>query len=257
MITKFISEELDQRIEAFWSMIEKAEGVSSPYLNNIELHSVEALNAETAEVGGADKYAKSCGFDSAEHMMMCVLSQAEEDYECKTLEWAKKTTTADQLSALAAHMDTITTDARINAHNDLCDLAKAPQHLYAGEELDLTVCFNRKHFERLQQQLNDFINKETPRYFKTNTLYKVSKSGFVQRWSITRGWLDCTFSIVDLINFGGKEITETEFNATISSDRATISTKGDLWYVMVDCKHLYEFDNEYDAVEYAQRVNAN
>lgn len=70
--------------------------------------------------------------------------------------------TVSQLQALATRMDTITTEAlcvdpRINAHNDLCDLAKAPQHLYAGEELDLTVCFNRKRFEKLQAQLTDFI----------------------------------------------------------------------------------------------------
>lgn len=90
IMKQFISADLDNKINAFWSMIEDKEGVSSPYLNNIELHSVEALNSEIAEVGGADKYAKSSGFDNAEHMMTCVLSQAEEDYECKTLEWAKK-----------------------------------------------------------------------------------------------------------------------------------------------------------------------
>lgn len=65
--------------------------------------------------------------------------------------------TANQLQALATRMDTITdealcVDSRINAHNDLCDLAKAPQHLYAGEDLDLTICF-----EQLQAQLTDFI----------------------------------------------------------------------------------------------------
>lgn len=75
------------------------------------------------------------------------------------------TTIADQLQALANHMDTITDEAlcvdpRITNHNDLCDLAKAPQHLYAGEELDLTVCFNRKRFEQLQAQLTDFINNK-------------------------------------------------------------------------------------------------
>lgn len=72
------------------------------------------------------------------------------------------TTIANQLQALANHMDVITDEAlcvdpRINAHNDLCDLAKAPQHINAGEELDLTVCFNRKRFEQLQAQLTDFI----------------------------------------------------------------------------------------------------
>lgn len=67
-----------------------------------------------------------------------------------------------QLQDLANHMDTITDEAlcvdpRITNHNDLCDLVKAPQHLYVGEELDLTVCFNRKRFEQLQAQLTDFI----------------------------------------------------------------------------------------------------
>lgn len=65
--------------------------------------------------------------------------------------------TANQLQGLAQRI-VDGHDARITNHNDLCDLAKAPQHLYAGEELDLTVCFNRKRFEQLQQQLTDFIN---------------------------------------------------------------------------------------------------
>lgn len=64
--------------------------------------------------------------------------------------------TANQLQGLAQRI-VDGHDARITNHNDLCDLAKAPQHLYAGEELDLTVCFNRKRFEQLQAQLTDFI----------------------------------------------------------------------------------------------------
>lgn len=55
------------------------------------------------------------------------------------------TTIANQLQALANHMDTITT------HNNLCDLAKAPQHLYATLDID------SRRFEQLQAQLTDFI----------------------------------------------------------------------------------------------------
>lgn len=149
-------------------------------------------------------------------------------------------------------------DPCITNHNDLCDQVKAPQHLYAGEELDLTVCFNRKRFEELQAQLTAFINKETPRYFVTNNTYKVTRSGFVYRWSAGKGdWIECCLSIVDLINFGGKEITQADFTDSIINTRAKISQDGERWFVMVDSKHLYEFDNEYDAVSYAQRVNAN
>lgn len=49
----------------------------------------------------------------------------------------------------------------INAHNDLCDLVKAPQHLYAPEELDLTVCFNRRRFDKLRADLLAWY--QTPR----------------------------------------------------------------------------------------------
>ena len=62
------------------------------------------------------------------------------------------TTIANQLQALANHMDTITDEAlSITTHNNLCDLAKAPQHLYA------TINIDSRHFEQLQQQLTDFI----------------------------------------------------------------------------------------------------
>lgn len=62
------------------------------------------------------------------------------------------TTIANQLQALANHMDTITDEAlSITNHNNLCDLAKAPQHLYAT--IDIDSC----RFEQLQAQLTDFI----------------------------------------------------------------------------------------------------
>lgn len=151
-----------------------------------------------------------------------------------------------------------TIDARITNHNDLCDLVKAPQHLYAGEELDLTVCFNRKRFEQLQQQLTDFINKETPRYFVADSVYKVSKSGFVYRWvNAVHEWRDITIGIRNLINMGALEVTEADINAytTINNGRAVYSTDKGRHFVQVDGKHLYEFSSECDAVDYAERIN--
>lgn len=151
-----------------------------------------------------------------------------------------------------------TIDSRINAHNDLCDQVKAPQHLYAGEELDLTICFERKRFEQLQQQLTDFINKETPRYFMADSIYKVSKSGFVYRWvNESREWVDVDLSIINLINMGALEVTEADINAytTITNGRAVYSTDKGRHFVQVDGKHLYEFSSECDAVDYAERIN--
>lgn len=171
------------------------------------------------------------------------------------------TTIANQLQDLATRMDTITDecisrDQRINAHNDLCDLAKAPQHLYAGEELDLTICFNRKEFERKQQQLTDFINKETPRYFAADFVYKVSKSGFVYRWvNESQEWVDVELSIVNLINMGAAEVTEADIKAYTTIPRAVYSTDKGRHFVQVDGKHLYEFNDEHDAVSYANRIN--
>lgn len=174
------------------------------------------------------------------------------------------TTIANQLQDLANHMDTITDEAlcvdpRITTHNDLCDLAQAPQHLYAGEELDLTVCFNRKEFERKQAALAAFINKEeTPRYFVADFVYKVTPSGFVYRWlNGTKEWASINLSIVNLINMGALEVTEADINAytTIGNGRAVYSTDKGRHFVMLDSKHLYEFSNEFDAVSYANRIN--
>lgn len=62
------------------------------------------------------------------------------------------TTIANQLQALANHMDTITDEAlSITNHNNLCDLAKAPQHLYATSDM------KPSRFDELQAQLTDFI----------------------------------------------------------------------------------------------------
>ena len=100
--------------------------------------------------------------------------------------------TANQLQGLANHMDTITTEAlSITNHNDLCDLAKAPQHLYA------TIDIDSRRFEQLQAQLTDFIY----------------------------------------------------------TGRAVYSTDKGRHFVQVDSKHLYEFNNEHDAVSYANRIN--
>lgn len=102
------------------------------------------------------------------------------------------TTIANQLQALANHMDTITDEALfITNHNNLCDLAKAPQHLYA------TVDIDSRRFEQLQQQLTDFIY----------------------------------------------------------TGRAVYSTDKGRHFVQVDSKHLYEFNNEHDAISYANRIN--
>lgn len=83
---------LDKEITEFWDLVckEDVAGVASPYLNNIEYHNVAAINAEHAEKGGADKFAKSNGFTDANDMMRSVLWQAQEDYEEKTLEFARK-----------------------------------------------------------------------------------------------------------------------------------------------------------------------
>lgn len=111
-------------------------------------------------------------------------------------------------SIAAAHDEALelnNIDPRINAHNDLCDLAQAPQHLYA------TVNIDSRRFEQLQAQLTDFINKETPRYFVADLVYKVSKSGFVYRWD--NEWVDTDLSIINLINMGAAEVTEADINA--------------------------------------------
>lgn len=163
----------------------------------------------------------------------------------------------DRMNDEAIAIDSV--HPEITAHNDLCDLAQAPQHLYAGEELDLTVCFNRKEFERKKAKLAAFIYKEdVQRYFVADYVYKVSPSGFVYRWlNEIREWVDVELSIVNLINMGAVEVTEADINAytTIGNGRAVYSTDKGRHFVLLDGKHLYEFDNEYNAVEYAQRTN--
>lgn len=86
---RWINEETESRFNAIWDLIEKEDGVSSPYLNNLEFHYVEAMNAEHYHEGGADEFAKKYGFDDANHMINNVVMQAEEDYECKSLEFAR------------------------------------------------------------------------------------------------------------------------------------------------------------------------
>lgn len=87
----WINEEVESRLNAFWEMVEKEDPAhaASPYLSNIEYHYLAANNAELKEEGGADKFAQSNAFDDANDMMMAVIGQAEEDYKCKALEFAR------------------------------------------------------------------------------------------------------------------------------------------------------------------------
>lgn len=169
---------------------------------------IERLEAAIIELNSRDSRMDWDGKDNREFSGNSIAAAHEEAFKMD------RERTVNLLEGLASGMSPLEAGyARINTHNDLCDLAQAPQHLYAGEELDLTVCFNRKRFEQKQQQLNDFINKETPRYFAGDYIYKVSKSGFVQRWTNESGWLDCEYSIVNLINMGCSEVTEADINA--------------------------------------------
>ena len=88
----------------------------------------------------------------------------------------------------------------------------------------------------------------TNRYFAADYIYKVTPSGVVYRWD--KDWVE---SDVNLINMGATEISEADI--TIDTERAVYSTDKGRHFILVDSKHLYEFHNEQDAVEYAQRVN--
>ena len=44
-------------------------------------------------------------------------------------------------------------------------------------------------------------------------------------------------------------------NTTINTGRAVYSTDKGRHFVQVDGKHLYEFNDEHDAVSYANRIN--
>ena len=85
----WINEETEARFNAIWDIIEKEDWVSSPYLNNLEFPYVQAINAEHDHEGGADEFAIKYGVDDAIHMFNNVVMQAEEDYECKSLEFAR------------------------------------------------------------------------------------------------------------------------------------------------------------------------
>ncbi len=212
---------------------------------------IERLEAAIIELNSRDSRMGWDGKDNREFSGNSIAAAHDEAFKMD------RERTANQLQGLAQRI-VDGHDARITNHNDLCDLAKAPQHLYAGEELDLTVEFNRKEFERKQQQLTDFINKETPRYFAADRVYKVSPAGFVTVWNNTgREWVDVDLSIINLINMGAMEVTEADVNAytTINNGRAVYSTDKGRHFVQVDGKHLYEFNDEHDAVSYANRIN--
>lgn len=207
---------------------------------------IERLEAAIIELNSRDSRMGWDGKDNREFSGNSIAAAHTEAFKMD------RERTANQLQGLAQRI-VDGHDARITNHNDLCDLAKAPQHLYAGEELDLTVEFNRK-----QQQLTDFINKETPRYFAADFVYKVSPAGFVTVWNnVHREWRDIDLSIINLINMGAMEVTEADVNAytTINTGRAVYSTDKGRHFVQVDGKHLYEFNNEHDAVSYANRIN--
>ncbi|UVD31658.1 hypothetical protein Pondi_00017 [Escherichia phage Pondi] len=70
-----------------------------------------------------------------------------------------------------------------------------------------------------------------------------------------REWVDVELSIVNLINMGAVEVTEADVKAYTTIPRAVYSTDKGRHFVQVDGKHLYEFNDEHDAVIYANRIN--
>lgn len=82
----WIKKAVEKRFNAIWDLIEKEEGASSRYLNNLELHYVGAMNAEHDHKGGADEFARGYGFNNANEMIEAVVLQAEEDYTERALD---------------------------------------------------------------------------------------------------------------------------------------------------------------------------
>lgn len=116
----------------------------------------------------------------------------------------------------------------------------------------LAECKTRKQFAAILETI-----EEAPRYFVADRVYKVSPAGFVTVWNNTgREWVDVELSIINLINMGA---TEADVNAYTTIPLATVSTDKGRWFVLVNAnnnrQHLYEFHNEQDAVEYANRIN--
>lgn len=68
-----------------WDIIEAAK-VQGHYLDNMEMHYIEARNFET-NGGDADDFAKRLGFESVEHMFRNVSNQALEDLELRSFDW--------------------------------------------------------------------------------------------------------------------------------------------------------------------------
>ena len=89
-MSSWINQEVESRFNAIWDLIEKEDGTSSPYLNNLEFHFVEAMNAEHDHEGGAEEFARGYGFTNANEMIEAVVLQAEEDYQLKTLEFCRR-----------------------------------------------------------------------------------------------------------------------------------------------------------------------
>lgn len=183
-----------------------------------------------------------------------------------------------QLQDLANHMDAITDEAISLRKDDINTMKSIAKAVNAGDRTlkdiagecnyykwqtncpkasaiygRLAECKTRKQFAAILETI-----EETPRYFAADRVYKVSPAGFVTVWNNTgREWVDVDLSIINLINMGAMEVTEADVNAytTINTGRAVYSTDKGRHFVQVDSKHLYEFNNEHDAVSYANRIN--
>ena len=68
-----------------WDIIEAA-GVNGRYLDNMEMHYIDARNFEV-NGGDANDFAKQHGFDDLAHMFTNVSNQALEDLELRSFEW--------------------------------------------------------------------------------------------------------------------------------------------------------------------------
>lgn len=179
-----------------------------------------------------------------------------------------------QLQDLANHMDTITNEAISLRKDDINTMKSIAKAVKAGDRTlkdiagecnyykwqtncpkasaiygRLAECKTRKQFAAILETI-----EETPRYFVADRVYKVSPAGFVTVWNNTgREWVDVDLSIINLINMGAMEVTEADVNAY--TGRAVYSTDKGRHFVQVDGKHLYEFNDEHDAVSYANRIN--
>lgn len=66
-----------------WDKIDAAIPTGNKYLDNMEMHYIEARNMECAGFS-AEEIAKRMSFESLEHMFTSVANQAEEDFELRS-----------------------------------------------------------------------------------------------------------------------------------------------------------------------------